>query len=157
MLYEVITNDKRPDAGNYTDFSIYEVHMRDFSMSPNSGIKNKGKFLAFTEHGTKNSAGEATGIDHLKELGVTHVHLLPSFDYASIDETKLGENKYNWGYDPLNYNVPEGSYSTNPYDPACRIKEFKQMVQSLHQSGIRVIMDVVYNHTFTGEKSYNFV
>lgn len=147
-------NDKRPDAGNYTDFSIYEVHMRDFSMSPNSGIKNKGKFLAFTEHGTKNSAGEATGIDHLKELGVTHVHLLPSFDYASIDETKLGENKYNWGYDPLNYNVPEGSYSTNPYDPACRIKEFKQMVQSLHQSGIRVIMDVVYNHTFTGEKSH---
>ena len=147
-------NDKRPELQNFTDIILYEIHIRDFSVSPNSGIKNKGKFLAFTENGTKNTAGESTGIDHLKELGITHVHLLPSYDYASVDETKLNENKYNWGYDPLNYNVPEGSYSTNPKDPLSRIREFKQMVQTLHKSGIRVIMDVVYNHTFTGEKSH---
>ncbi len=146
--------DRRPPFENPTDAVIYEVHMRDFSISPTSGMKHKGKFLAFTEKGTKNAAGQATGIDHLKELGVTHVHLLPSYDYASIDETKLEENKYNWGYDPLNYNVPEGGYSTDPYDPATRIREFKQMVQALHQAGIRVIMDVVYNHTFTGEDSH---
>ena len=147
-------NDARPALKNFTDIILYEVHVRDFSVSPNSGMKNKGKFLAFTERGTKNSAGEATGIDHLKELGITHVHLLPSFDFASVDETKLNENKYNWGYDPVNYNVPEGSYSTNPYNPVTRIKEFKQMVQSLHQSGIRVIMDVVYNHTAAGKDSH---
>ncbi|MDD4969613.1 MAG: type I pullulanase [Paludibacter sp.] len=147
-------NDVRPPLKTFTDISLYEVHVRDFSMASNSGMKNKGKFLAFTEHGTKNSTGESTGIDHLKELGITHVHLLPVFDFASIDETKLNENKYNWGYDPLNYNVPEGSYSTNPYNPVTRIKEFKQMVQSLHQSGIRVIMDVVYNHTAAGKNSH---
>lgn len=147
-------NDMRPPLENFTDIVLYELHVRDFSMSPVSGIKNKGKFLAFTEHGTKNPAGEMTGIDHLKELGITHVHLLPSFDYASIDESKPFENKYNWGYDPQNYNVPEGSYSTNPNDPLCRIREFKQMVQSLHKAGIRVIMDVVYNHTSAGEKSH---
>lgn len=146
--------DRRPPLEDATDAIIYEVHMRDFSISPTSGIKNKGKFLAFTEKGTKNAAGQATGIDHLVELGVTHVHLLPSYDYASIDETRLEENKYNWGYDPLNYNIPEGGYSTNPYDPATRIREFKQMVQALHRAGIRVIMDVVYNHTFTGEDSH---
>ncbi|HJV78055.1 MAG TPA: type I pullulanase [Paludibacter sp.] len=147
-------NDVRPPLKNFTDIVLYEVHVRDFSVSPNSGIKHKGKFLAFTERGTKNSAGEATGIDHLKELGITHVHLLPSFDFASVDETKPNDNKYNWGYDPLNYNVPEGSYSTNPKDPATRIREFKQMVQSLHQAGIRVIMDVVYNHTAAGKNSH---
>jgi len=146
--------DKRPPLKNFTDIILYEVHVRDFSVSPTSGIKNKGKFLAFTEQGTKNPSGQSTGIHHLKELGVTHVHLLPSFDYASVDETKLTENKYNWGYDPLNYNVPEGSYSTDPYNPVSRIREFKKMVQSLHNAGIRVIMDVVYNHTFTGEKSH---
>lgn len=146
-------NDKRPPLKNMTDITLYEVHMRDFSVSQNSGMKNKGKFLAFTEHGTKNTAGQATGIDHLKELGISHVHLMPSYDYASVDETKLKENKYNWGYDPQNYNVPEGSYSTDPANPIARIKEFKQMVQSLHQSGIRVVMDVVYNHTFVGEDS----
>jgi pullulanase len=147
-------NDRRPPLTNFTDIMLYEVHVRDFSMSSNSGMKNKGKFLAFTEHGTKNSAGDATGIDHLKELGVTHVHLLPCFDFASIDETKLYEKKYNWGYDPLNYNVPEGSYSTNPKDPVVRIREFKQMVQAFHQAGIRVIMDVVYNHTSMGKGSH---
>lgn len=147
-------NDSRPPLKNFTDIILYELHVRDFSMSPNSGIKNKGKFLAFTEHGTKNSTGEMTGIDHLKELGITHVHLLPVFDYASVDESKPNDNKYNWGYDPLNYNLPEGSYSTNPKDPISRIREFKQMVQSLHNSGIRVVMDVVYNHTSASEKSH---
>ena len=146
--------DKRPELKNVADIALYELHVRDFSMSPNSGMKNKGKFLAFTEQGTKNTAGQATGIDHLKELGITHVHLLPSYDYASVDETKLNENKYNWGYDPLNYNVPEGSYSSDPTNPVARIKEFKQMVQSLHRANIRVVMDVVYNHTFVGEDSH---
>lgn len=146
-------NDVRPPLKNFTDIVLYELHVRDFSMASNSGMKNKGKFLAFTEHGTKNTFGDATGIDHLKELGITHLHLLPVFDFASIDETKLNENKYNWGYDPLNFNVPEGSYSTNPYNPVTRIREFKQMVQSLHQAGIRVIMDVVYNHTSKGKGS----
>ncbi|MDO9154052.1 MAG: type I pullulanase [Paludibacter sp.] len=147
-------NDTRPPLRNFTDIIIYELHTRDFSVSPNSGIKNKGKYLAFTEHGTKNTAGESTGINHLKELGVTHVHLLPVYDFASIDEQKLDENKYNWGYDPQNYNVPEGSYSSDPYNPVTRIREFKLMVQSLHKAGIRVIMDVVYNHTYVGEKSH---
>lgn len=147
-------NDVRPPLKNFTDIMLYEVHVRDFSVASNSGMKNKGKFLAFTEYGTKNSAGETTGIDHLKELGITHVHLLPVFDFASIDETRLTENKYNWGYDPENYNVPEGSYSTNPYNPVTRIREFKQMVQSLHKSGIRIIMDVVYNHTSKGKGSH---
>ena len=147
-------NDTRPALKNFTDISLYEVHVRDFSMASNSGMKNKGKFLAFTEHGTKNTFGEATGIDHLKELGISHVHLLPSFDFASVDETKPNENKYNWGYDPLNYNVPEGSYSTNPSNPVTRIIEFKQMVQSFHKEGIRVIMDVVYNHTSKGKGSH---
>ena len=90
-------NDVRPPLKNFTDIILYEAHVRDFSVSKNSGMKYKGKFLAFTEHGTKNSSGESTGIDHLKELGITHVHLLPVFDFASIDETKLNENKYNWG------------------------------------------------------------
>lgn len=146
--------DKHVLPENITDAVIYEVHMRDFSVSPTSGMKNKGKFLAFTERGTKNTAGQATGIDHLKELGITHVHLLPVYDYASIDESKLHENKYNWGYDPLNYNVPEGGYSTDPANPVTRIKEFKQMVQALHSEGIGVIMDVVYNHTYVGEDSH---
>lgn len=146
--------DIRPPLKSFTDISIYEIHMRDFSVSPNSGMKYKGKFMAFTEQGTKNSHGQATGIDHLKELGITHVHLMPSYDFASIDETTLHLNMYNWGYDPLNYNVPEGSYSTNPYDPVVRIKEFKKMVQALHRAGIRVILDVVYNHTYTGEDSH---
>lgn len=139
-------NDQRPPLNSPADMVIYEMHHRDFSVDSTSGIKNKGKFLALTEHGTMNSDKLLTGIDHLIELGVTHVHLLPSYDYASVDETKLDENQYNWGYDPLNYNVPDGSYSTDPYQPATRVKEFKQMVQALHKAGIRVILDVVYNH-----------
>jgi pullulanase len=140
-------NDKKPAQKNFTDIIIYELHVRDISEDPNSGIKNKGKFLGLTETGTKTPDGKSTGLDHIKELGVTHVHLLPSFDFNSVDETKLSTNQYNWGYDPLNYNVPEGSYSTNPYDGNVRIKEFKQMVQALHKNGLRVILDVVYNHT----------
>ena len=146
-------NDVRPPLAHFTDIVIYEMHNRDFSVAPNSGMTNKGKFLALTEHGTKNSYGLSTGIDHLKELGITHVHLLPSYDFGSIEETGLADKKYNWGYDPKNYNVPEGSYSTNPYNPASRIREFKQMVQALHRSGIRVIMDVVYNHTYVNDGS----
>lgn len=142
-------DDRRPPLRSAADVVIYEMHHRDFSISPASGIEHKGKFLALTEEGTRSPEGLATGIDHLRELGVTHVHLLPSYDYASIDETRLDENRYNWGYDPLNYNVPDGSYATDPYRPDVRIREFKQMVQALHQAGIRVILDVVYNHTFS--------
>ena len=145
--------DKGPEVKSPADIVLYEVHHRDFSIDSTSGIKNKGKYLAYTEKGTRNPEGLSTGIDHLKELGVTHVHILPSYDYASIDETQLEQNKYNWGYDPQNYNVPEGSYSTNPAEPAVRINEFKQMVQSLHNEGIGVVLDVVYNHTFNTEDS----
>jgi pullulanase len=146
--------DKSPLFKNKTDAIIYELHVRDASISANSGIKNKGKFLGLAETGTRNAEGLSTGLDHLKDLGVTHVHLLPVFDFYSIDESKPGKPQYNWGYDPLNYNVPEGSYSTNPYNGVTRIKEFKQMVQALHQNGLRVVMDVVYNHTRLTEDSY---
>ena len=141
-------NDVRPALNSFADIVVYEMHHRDFSVDSVSGIVNKGKFLALTEEGTKSSLGEKTGIDHLVELGVNHVHILPSYDYASVDESKLENNQYNWGYDPVNYNVPDGSYSTDPFTPAVRIKEFKQMVQALHKAGIRVVLDVVYNHTF---------
>lgn len=132
-------DDVRPELKNPCDLIIYEMHHRDFSMDMSSGIKNKGKFLALTE---------PAAISHLRRLGVNAVHILPSFDFASIDESKSDVVQYNWGYDPLNYNVPEGSYSTNAADPKARIREFKQMVQALHKAGIRVILDVVYNHTF---------
>ncbi len=148
-------NDRRPVLKSPADIILYEMHHRDFSIDSTSGIQHKGKYLALTEKGTVNGEKLSTGIDHLRELGVTHVHLLPSYDYASVDETKLNENKYNWGYDPQNYNVPDGSYATDPYNPVVRIKEFKQMVQALHQAGIRVVLDVVYNHTFnTGDSNF---
>lgn len=146
-------DDKRPILDNYTDIILYELHIRDMSIHETSGAKNKGKYLALTEEGTKSPNGLTTGLDHIKELGVTHVHLLPTFDHKSIDETRLDEGQYNWGYDPLNYNVPEGSFSTDPYDGRTRIKEFKQMVQAFHKNGIRVILDVVYNHTGQTEDS----
>ena len=139
--------DVRPALNNFTDIILYELHLRDFSVGPLSGMKNKGKYLALTESLTS-AEGLSTGIDHLKELGVTHVHILPAFDFGCIDETKLSDKKYNWGYDPQNYNVPEGSYATDPYAPESRIREFKQMVMAMHQKGLRVIMDVVYNHTY---------
>ena len=145
--------DTKPTLKNPTDVILYELHIRDLSMHENSGIQNKGKFLGLTEMGIKSPDGAATGIDHIKALGVTHVHLLPSYDYMSIDESKLEENNFNWGYDPQNYNVPEGSYSTNPYDGAVRVKEFKEMVKTLHDNGLRVVLDVVYNHTGVTEAS----
>lgn len=126
------SQDVRPALKGFDDIIIYEMHHRDFSIDSLSGIKNRGKFLALTESGTVSKEGQKTGIDHLKELGVTHVHLLPSYDYASVDETQLDKPQYNWGYDPLNYNAPEGSYATDPYTPETRIREFKQMVMALH-------------------------
>lgn len=145
--------DRSPELKMHSDIILYELHHRDFSIDPNSGIENKGKFLALTEIGTKTPDGEAIGLDHLKELGVTHIHILPSFDFATIDETKLEENKYNWGYDPKNYNVPDGSYSTDPADPVVRIREFKEMVKSLYQNGFRIVLDVVYNHAASTDHS----
>ncbi len=130
--------DKRP-AIAAKDLILYEMHHRDFSIDASSGMEHKGKFLALTE---------PHAVNHLKELGINAVHILPSFDYASVDETRLDEPQYNWGYDPVNYNVPEGGYSTDPYKPEVRIHEFKQMVQALHKAGIKVILDVVYNHTW---------
>ena len=130
--------DARPNIPA-KDLILYEMHHRDFSIDESGGFSNKGKFLALTE---------PRAISHLKALGVNAVHILPSFDYASVDETRLGEPQYNWGYDPVNYNVPEGGYSTDPYKPEVRIREFKQMVQALHHAGIKVILDVVYNHTW---------
>ena len=145
--------DKGPEVKSITDVIIYEMHHRDFSIHPSSGITNKGKFLALTEQGTRSLLGDKTGIDHLKELGITHIHILPSYDYNSVDETQLPSNVYNWGYDPYNYNTPEGSYSTNPSNPATRILEMKQMIKALHDAGIGVIMDVVYNHTANNDDS----
>jgi len=144
--------DADPHAGNaITDAVIYELHVRDLSVDESSGIQNKGKFLGLIEAGTTNPAGVPTGLDHMKNLGVTHVHLLPSYDYASVDESRLDIPQFNWGYDPQNYNVPEGSYSTDPYHGEVRVKEMKQMVKGLHDNGISVIMDVVYNHVYNAD------
>ena len=137
------TEDQRPVTKSPADIIVYEMHHRDFSIA-RKDAKNPGKFLALTE---------PWAIEHLKTLGVNAIHILPSYDYGSVDETRLNEPQYNWGYDPVNYNVPEGSYSTNPYEPEVRIREFKQMVQALHKAGIRVILDVVYNHTYDIENS----
>ena len=131
--------DVRPAIQSPADLVIYELHVRDFSISPTSGLKYQGKYLALTE---------PKAIEYLKKLGVNAIHFQPLFDFASIDETRLDKPQFNWGYDPKNYNVPEGSYSTNPYAPGTRIKEFKEMVMALHKAGIRVIFDAVYNHTF---------
>ena len=139
--------DKNPNADlGVNDAIIYELHVRDLSSDPSSGIENVGKFLGLTETGTKTAGGTATGIDHIKELGVTHVHLLPVYDFGSVDETRLDEPQFNWGYDPVNYNVPEGSYSTDPYNGAVRVSEMKQMIKAMHDNGLSVVMDVVYNH-----------
>jgi len=133
-------NDTRPYLEQFTDIIIYELHVRDLSVHEYSGIQHKGQFLGFTELNTKNAEGLSTGLDHLKSLGVTHIHLLPSYDFFTIDESRPEDKGYNWGYDPQNYNVPEGSYSTNPEDGAVRIREFKKLVHTLHQHGLRVIM-----------------
>ena len=135
--------DKRPVVKSPADLVVYEMHHRDFSIA-REDAQNPGKFLALTE---------PWAIDHLKELGVNAIHILPSYDYGSVDETRLNEPQYNWGYDPVNYNVPEGGYSTNPYKPEVRIREFKEMVKAMHDAGISVILDVVYNHTYDIEHS----
>lgn len=146
--------DRNPNAHlSVTDAVIYELHIRDLSMHRSANIRNKGKFLGLTETGTKTKEGHPTGLDHIKSLGITHLHLLPVFDFGSVDERSTAQ--YNWGYDPVNYNVPEGSYSTNPADGAVRVAEMKQMVKTLHDNGISVVMDVVYNHVFKKE-SYCF-
>ena len=146
------SEDKSPKV-DPSDIIVYELHHRDFSIHETSGVQNKGKYLALTEEGTKNPDGLATGLDHLKEIGVTYVQLLPSTDFITVDEEHLENNQYNWGYDPFNYNAVEGSYSTDPFNPVTRIREFKQMIQALHNAGFRVILDVVYNHTTDAKKT----
>ena len=145
------SKDKNPNPlKSYTDAILYELHVRDFSIDENSGISeaNRGKFMAFTEKGTKTLNGTPTGLDYLKSLGITHLHLLPIYDYGSVDESRLDVAQFNWGYDPVNYNAPEGSYSTDPFNGEVRVAELKKAVKSLHDSGISVVMDVVYNHVF---------
>ncbi|EEK44704.1 Pullulanase, type I [Bacillus cereus m1293] len=145
--------NKKPKLKNPEDAIIYELHVRDLSIQPESGIKQKGKYLGVTEKGTRGPEDVKTGLDHIKDLGVTHVQLLPIFDYASVNEENINEPQYNWGYDPKNFNVPEGSYSTNPYEPTVRITELKQMIQTLHDNNLRVVMDVVYNHMYNAAES----
>uniref|UniRef100_UPI0021CB43EE alpha-amylase family glycosyl hydrolase n=1 Tax=Lactiplantibacillus plantarum TaxID=1590 RepID=UPI0021CB43EE len=125
-----------------TDAVIYETSVRDFTKDPNSGVTAKGKFTGMVESGTHTASGQATGLDYLKDLGVTHVQLMPMYDFASIDETSA-DPSYNWGYDPKNYDVPEGSYATDASDPTNRIMEMKEMINGFHKNGIRVVMDVV--------------
>ena len=144
--------DVDPHYGNsIVDAVIYELHVRDLSIDESSGIQNKGKFLGIIEEGTTNANGNPTGLDYMKALGITHLHLLPSYDYASVDETNP-DAAFNWGYDPVNYNVPEGSYSTDPYHGEVRVAEMKQMIKTLHDNGISVILDVVYNHVYNAEE-----
>ncbi len=141
---DIDPNEKK----SFNDAIIYELHLRDLSMDKSSGIVHKGKYLGLTETGTKNSEGHSTGLDYIKELGITHLHLLPIYDYGFVDESRLDMEQFSWGYDPVNYNVPEGSYATDPYHGEVRVKELKQMIQALHKNGISVIMDVVYNHVY---------
>ena len=144
--------DKNPySSKSITDAVLYELHIRDLSMDRSSGIKNKGKFLGLTEASTRTRSGVPTGLAHIKSLGITHLHLLPVFDYGSVDESRPEEKQFNWGYDPVNFNVPEGSYSTDPHNGAVRVREMKQMVKALHDNGISVVMDVVYNHVYHGD------
>ena len=145
--------DKDPHGGKpITDAVIYELHIRDLSIDPDSGIKHKGKYLGLTETGTTNAKGMPTGLDHIKSMGITHLHLLPIYDYGSVDEAHPEQPQFNWGYDPVNYNVPEGSYATDPFQGQVRVKELKQMIHALHQNGISVVMDVVYNHVYKTEE-----
>nr|WP_302660432.1 type I pullulanase [uncultured Clostridium sp.] len=152
------SNDKKPILNDVTDSIIYEAHIRDLTKDEASGVIKalRGKYIgAVLENSKIKGTSITTGVDHLKELGITHIHLLPVFDYGSIDERYDSTDNYNWGYDPQNYNVPEGSYSTNPYEGAVRISEFKEMVYKFHQAGIRVVMDMVYNHTYNLESPLN--
>lgn len=145
--YEVMPLEKATDA------IIYELHIRDFSIHPNSGVKEKGKYLSFTESNTTTEKGYSTGMNYLKELGITHVEILPFNDFAGVDE-RYPEKSYNWGYNPVHFNAPEGSYATDSRNPYTRIKELKKMIQAFHQNGLKVIMDVVYNHVFIREESH---
>ena len=150
--------DTKPELKSATDSIIYEAHVRDLSIDETSGISNeyKGKFKALTIWDSCIPGTTVkTVVNHIKDMGFTHIHLLPAFDFVSIDENKLEQPQFNWGYDPKNYNVPEGSYSTNPYLGDVRIKEFKEMVKALHEAGIRVVMDVVYNHTYNLDSCLN--
>ena len=141
--------DHDPNGGiPYTDVVIAEAHIRDFTIDESTNAVNRGKYLGLIETGTKTPSGIPTGIDHYKKLGITHLHILPMYDYGSVDETRLEEPQFNWGYDPVNFNVPEGSYSSDPYHGEVRVKELKQMVKGLHDNGISVVMDVVYNHVY---------
>ncbi len=149
-------NDRGPALRWPNEAILYEVHVRDLSIQAESGIRARGKYLGLAESGTKGPQKVATGLDHLKEMGITHVHLLPTCDFNSVDEFALEKNQYNWGYDPVNYNVPEGSYATDPYHGEVRIKEFKTMVKALHDHRIGVVLDVVYNHTgITNKSNFN--
>lgn len=144
-------NDRNPHEGeSINDAIIYEAHIRDLTSEEGAGITNVGKYLGIVEEGTKTDAGISTGLDHIKDLGITHLHILPFYDFGSVDEADSADS-YNWGYDPMNYNVPEGSYSTDPYDGSVRVKEVKQMVKNLHDNGISVVMDVVYNHVYDAD------
>lgn len=143
------SEDKRP-AVDPTEIVIYEMHYRDMTAHESAGSSNPGKYIAMAEHGTRSHEGLATGIDHLREMGVTHIHLLPTADFGSIDESRP-TNQYNWGYEPKNYNAPEGTYSTNPADPEARIRELKTLVKAMHDAGLCVVLDVVYNHTTATE------
>jgi pullulanase len=145
-------DDKRPALNHPADAVIYETHVRDFTISPSSGVVNRGKYTGLTEEDTTSPDGEKTGLSHLKELGITHVHFLPVSDFFTVDEEDPSA-KYNWGYDPVHYNSLEGSYSTDPYNGTTRIKEFKMLVKALHSAGIGVILDVVYNHTYFAKES----
>lgn len=150
--------DTKPELKSATDSIIYEAHVRDLSIDETSGISNeyKGKFKALTIWDSCIPGTTVkTVVNHIKDMGFTHIHLLPAFDFGSIDENKLEQPQFNWGYDPKNYNVPEGSYSTNPYLGDVRIKEFKEMVKALHEAGIRVVMDVIYNHTYNLDSCLN--
>lgn len=147
-------SSKGPDIQSSADAIVYEMHVRDMSSQKGNNFEHEGKYLALTETGRTTADGSAIGLDHLKELGITHVQIQPVYDYQTVDELNP-EASYNWGYDPQNYNVPEGSYSTDPSDPYCRVNEFKQMVQAMHDNNIGVIMDVVYNHTYNTEGCLN--
>ena len=145
-------DDRNPHSGEkINDAVIYELHIRDFSVDENGNIQNAGKYTAFTENDTKTSGGRSTGTDYLKDLGVTHIHLLPFYDFGSVDENDTKSERFNWGYDPVNYNVPEGSYSSDAHDGNVRVKEAKEMVKALHDNGLSVVMDVVYNHVYSGK------
>lgn len=147
--------ERMPAFTSPQDAIISEAHIRDLTIAPDNGIEHKGKYLGLTERGTRTEAGNLSGLDYLISLGITHVQFLPMFDFGSVDETgdlSYGA-QYNWGYDPVNFNVPEGSYATDPADPEARIREMKQMIQALHEAGLRVIMDVVYNHVYDADAS----